>query len=182
MATSKTGTFILTETIEVLAGNSVGNGTIDLGSYVDVGDQQALAIESVDVIWQRQTAASGDIDSLVSVAAGGNAAFDLQLTDLNRAGVIVRADDRALIASGSINIDNANNVVSLGPDVYPDQFGKLDEARMVVNDQIYVSAHSTLNIAVGFNLLATVRIHARIVKLSQKDWMSIAIQSTAADN
>jgi len=28
----------------------------------------------------------------------------------------------------------------------------------------------------------TARIKARIVKLSQKDWMSIAIQSTASDN
>jgi len=31
-------------------------------------------------------------------------------------------------------------------------------------------------------LQTTVRIRARIVKLSTKDWMAIAIQSTASDN
>jgi len=32
------------------------------------------------------------------------------------------------------------------------------------------------------NLFYTARIKARIVKLSTKDWMAIAIQSTASDN
>ena len=52
MAKSKTGSFWLTESVTIASGATSGTGTIDLGAYVDVGDQQALSIEEVDVIWQ----------------------------------------------------------------------------------------------------------------------------------
>jgi hypothetical protein len=158
------------------------SGTIDLGAYVDVGDQQALAVEQVDVIWQVLDTATDVINSGIGGAVVGNTAFDVQVTDLNPSGVIVRADDNTLIASGSMNLDDTNNVLSFGPDLYPDTFGKLDESRMVVNDNLYCVATSSNAIAAAHSLLATVRIKARIVKLSTKDWMAIAIQSTAADN
>jgi len=49
MATSKTGSFWLTEEVTLDTVDTVVTGTIDLGAYVDVGDQQALAIESVEI-------------------------------------------------------------------------------------------------------------------------------------
>jgi len=155
-----------------------------LGAYVDVGDQQALSIEAVDVIWQTGDTSVSPTDYYGYFAGtiAGDAAFDVQLTDLNPGGVILRADDHTLVGSASMNVDDTNNVLSFGPDLYPDTFGKLDESRMIVNDQLYVVSHSTVAIAANRELLATVRIKARIVKLSTKDWMSIAIQSTAADN
>jgi len=67
-------------------------------------------------------------------------------------------------------------------DTYPDIFGKLDESRMVVNDQLYLVGETNCNFAGTGNILVTCRIKCRIVKLSTKDWMAIAIQSTAADN
>jgi len=72
-------------------------------------------------------------------------------------------------------------VVSTGPDFFPDTFGKLDQSRMVVNDQLYFV---TQGICGTFTnpVWVTARIKARIVKLGTKDWMAIAIQSTAADN
>ena len=54
MATSKTSSFWLTEVVSLPLTAVTGDraeGTIDLGAYVDVGDQQALAIEQVDIIW-----------------------------------------------------------------------------------------------------------------------------------
>jgi len=181
MATSKTGSFWLTETVEIAAGDTSANGTIDLGAYVDVGDQQAVAIEMVDFIWQDNSAGvySGNLDNAVAA----DSAFDAQLTDLNPNGLIVRADDNTLIASGSLSLANGDNILSFGPDFYPDNFGKLDESRMVVNDSLYLVATSAVApIVVNHALAITVRIKARIVKLSTKDWMAIAIQSTAADN
>lgn len=182
MATSKTGSFWLTETVTIAAAADSASGTIDLGAYVDVGDQQALAVEQVDVIWQRENTTTDVINSAMGGAVTGNTAFDVQLTDLNPEGVILRADDNTLIASGSMNLDDTNNVLSFGPDLFPDTFGKLDESRMVVNDNLYVVATSSNVVDANNNVLATVRIKARIVKLSTKDWMAIAIQSTAADN
>ncbi len=182
MATSKTGSFWLTEYVEIEAAAQNAAGTIDLGAYVDVGDQQALAIEQVDFIFQAHDTATDSYDGFFAGTVVGDCAFDAQLTDLNNAGAIVRADDNTLIASGTMNINDANNVLSLGPDLYPDTFGKLDESRMVVNDQLYLTLHSTAVIAANQGLGCTARIKARIVKLSTKDWMAIAIQSTAADN
>jgi len=151
-------------------------------AYVDVGDQQALSIEQVDVIWQSHDTANDTYSSWFGGSIVGNAAFDLQLSDLNPGGLVIRADDQNLIASGAMNVDDTNNVLSFGPDLYPDNFGKLDESRMVVNDSLYVVANSSVPLAAARALIATVRIKCRIVKLGMKDWMAIAIQSTAADN
>ena len=182
MAKSKTGSFWLTETVTIAAGDTGNAGSIDLGAYVDVGDQQAFSIESVDVIWQAHNTLADVYHSYFKPVVGSDAAFDIQLTDLNPGGVIITADDNSLVASAAMSIDDTNNVLSFGPDLYPDNFGKLDESRMVVNDSLYVVAKSTIAIEANYALLATVRIKARIVKLSTKDWMAIAIQSTASDN
>jgi len=182
MATSKTGSFWLTESVVIAAAGTVGTGTIDLGAYVDVGDAQAVAIESVDFIWQRHPTATDTYDSYFDGAFVGDAALDVQLSDINPGAVIVRADDNSLIASAALLIADTENIVSMGPDLYPDNFGKLDESRMVVNDQLYVVSHSNNATAAAMELVCTARIKCRIVKLSQKDWMSIAIQSTASDN
>lgn len=182
MAKSKTASFWLTDRV-MLAAADVGSpqtGTIDLGSYVDVGDQQALAIEQVDFIFQSASAAG--LPQLIRAGSNGDLELAAQLTDLNPDGALVFADDPQLVASGTLFWDAGNNQVSTGSDFYPDNFGKLDEARMVVNDQLYVVLGSDGAVAAGEFMSVTVRVKARIVKLTTKDWMAIAIQSTAADN
>jgi len=181
MATSKTGSFWLTETVvfpvTAVSGDRA-TGTLDLGAYVDVGDQQALAIESVDFIMQIGTDFSGPL----SQSCTGDSAFTTQLTDLNPGGLFVRADDNSLVASASIDIDVTNNSGTTTQDFYPDNFGKLEESTMVVNDSLYlVSGIDGGDIAAAI-VTITARIKCRIVKLSTKDWMAIAIQSTASDN
>jgi len=181
MATSKTGSFWLTEAVSLLAAQADGSrnaGTIDLGAYVDVGDQQALAIEQVDFIWQN----GANMDSNPEGMLAANGSLGVQLSDLNPGTVFVRADDNNLIASGHLNIDIANNITSSDSDFYPDNFGKLDESRIVVNDQLYLVCGNDGSAISGATVYNTVRIKARIVKLSTKDWMAIAIQSTASDN
>jgi len=178
MARSKTSTFWLTETVEIPNGTGPGvrvSGTIDIGSLVDVGDQQALSIESVDFIHQVGSDYGGDVEAMLI----SNGAITTQLSDLNPGGVLTRADDVNLIASGSLNIETS--IASHSGDFYPDTFGKLDEARTVVNDQLYVVTGPDSSGIGGSNVYVTVRIKARIVKLSTKDWMSIAITSVAND-
>lgn len=67
-------------------------------------------------------------------------------------------------------------------DTYPDVFGKLDDARMVVNDQLYLVGETNNDFSGSGDILCTIKIKARIVKLATRDWMAIAIQSTASDN
>jgi len=177
MATSKTGSFWLTEQVTITSGTPV-QGTVDLGAYVDVGDQQALAIEQVDFIYQRVS--GGEYSSVLLAVGTAPYSIDSQLSDLNPGSDIISADSNQLVASSSF-LQGANQW-SHNADLYPDIFGKLDEARMVVNDQMYFVGETNCDFAGTGDILVTVRIKARIVKLSTKDWMAIAIQSTAADN
>ncbi len=83
MATKKTSMFTLTERVTISASATDTFATIDLGSYVDVGDRQALQVHSVDFIFQGTSANDG----------AGNALPDdnvviVQLTDLNRGGLV----------------------------------------------------------------------------------------------
>jgi hypothetical protein len=183
MATAKTGSFYLTETVilePAAADQTRVQGDIDLGAYVNVPTGQAIAIDEVDFIWQVSSDYGSDADKMLA----GNGALTVQVTDLNPGTVFVRADDQALVASGSVNIDQTNNISSHMTDLYPDNYGPsaLSEAFMVVNDTLYLVAGNDGAAIGGSHVYCTARIRCRVVKLSSKDWMAIAIQSTASDN
>ena len=175
MATKKTAPFTLTERLTLTTGPSPSvSGTIDLGSYVDVGDRQGLIIHSVDYVFQGATA--GD-DILASMP--GASSYLVQVLDLNRGGLAF-ANDRALVSSAALTQGNTNDL-HLGTDLFPDNFGKgAMDGRIVVNDNLYLEGKCTGTTTADTNI--TVRVTASIVTLSQKDFMAIAIQSTAADN
>ena len=176
MATRKTAIFTLTERLTIDANSVTGFATIDLGSYVDVGDRQALQVHSVDFIFQGTNGAE-----VMQITFAGDSETKIQITDLNRGGFVF-ADDRALVASGQLNFDQTNNQVANMADLYPDNFGKgSDDGRYVVNDALYLTAKTT-GLAADKAMNVTARVNASIVTLSAKDFMAIAIQSTAADN
>ena len=164
-----------------MASGTRNQGTIDLGAYVNVPTGQAIAVESVDFIYQ----VSSDYGSgAASQMLAGNGGITVQLTDLNPGTAFVRADNHSLVASGCANIDVANNIVSHLTDLYPDNFGPsaLSEAFLVVNDTMYLTAGPDGSAVDTATVFVTARIKCRVVKLSTKDWMAIAIQSTADDN
>jgi hypothetical protein len=176
MATKKTSMFTLTERVTITASATDTVATIDLGSYVDVGDRQALQVHDVDFIFQGTTPGQ----TFPFIALGGSGIVHVQVTDLNRGGLVF-ANDRALVASGSLNYDT-DAFLSQATDMYPDNYGKgSDDGRYVVNDQLYITARTSA-LAVGEAVNVTVRVNASIVSLTAKDFMAIAIQSTAADN
>jgi len=184
MATAKTGSFYLTETITLPAASASGSrvtGTIDLGAYVNVATGQAIAIDQVDFVYQ-------DGSSLKSAIAGmvaANGSLGAQLTDLNPGSAFVRADNQSLIASGCLNIDKTNNVGTMSSDIFPDNYGSagtLSEMFMVVNDTLYLTGGVDNAASGGSSVFITARIRARVVKLGSKDWMALALQSTASDN
>ena len=184
MATAKTGSFYLTETITIPAGTANGGriqGNVDLGAYVNVPTGQAVAIESVDFIYQAGTDFGGNTNAMLA----GDGSLTAQLVDLSPGTKFVRADNQSLIASAALNIDVSHNQSSMVSDIYPDNFGPaaLSEAFMVVNDTLYlVAGPDGAATGAGEDLFVTARIKCRVVKLSNKDFMAIAIQSTASDN
>ena len=181
MATAKTGAFYLTETVALAGASPPGSrnqGTIDLGAYVNVPTGQAVAVESVDFIYQD----GADFSSTANLMLAGSGGIAAQLTDLNPGTVFVRADDQSLIASGSVNIDQPNNVASHTTDLFPDSFGTLSDAFMVVNDTLYLVIGNDVAAIAGSAVYVTARIRCRVVKLSSKDWMALALQSVASDS
>ena len=116
----------------------------------------------------------------MATAFGGASQVDFQLFDQSET-TLLPNDDRNLVASGSLLYDS-DNVVTQSADIFPDNFGKLNEARMVINDTLYLLAENHTAIASGKGVYVTVRIKAKLAKLDTKDWMAIAIQSTASDN
>jgi len=184
MATAKTGSFYLTESIMIPAASADGTivqGVIDLGAYVNVATGQAVAVESVDFISTVGSNHSPDVARFLQ----SNGSLGMQLTDLNPSSLFVRGDNQSLIASGGLNIDTSNNIATHTNDLYPDNFGPaaLSEAFMVVNDSLYLTAGCFGAISNATSTLTiTARIRCRVVKLGTKDWMAIAIQSTASDN
>jgi len=187
MATAKTGSFYLNETVTLPVNNPAGaatrvTGTLDLSAYVNVPTGQAIAIDQVDFIYQVG-------DDIYSQSANsflaGNGSVSAQLTDLNPGTAFVRADDQSLVASGSISIDNTNNIGTHTADLYPDNFGPsgLSDMFICVNDQLYLTGGNDVAAVQAVNAVyITARVRCRVVKLSTKDWMAVAIQSTAADN
>lgn len=183
MATAKTGSFYLTETITLPATSAAASrvqGSIDLGAYVSVAQGLAIAVETVDFIWQ----SGGTFGQSPNAMIDGNGALSCQLTDLNPGIGFVRADNQSLIASGALAVDDTNNVGTQVSDLYPDNFGpaNLSEAFMVVNDTMYLVAGPDVVPTAAREVFLTARIRCRVVKLGTKDWMAIAIQSTASDN
>jgi len=183
MATAKTGSFYLTETITLPAASPDGTriaGSIDLGAYVNVATGQAIAIDQVDFVWQ----AGADYGNALNSMVASDGALTAQLTDLNPNGLFVRADNQSLIASGAINIDYTANLGTMTSDLFPDNHGNasLSESFMVVNDSLYLIGGNDNTISGASEVYVTARIRCRVVKLATKDWMAIAIQSTASDN
>lgn len=173
---AKTSVFYLTERVTLNTANTQVADTIDLGAYVDVADRQGILVHEVDFVYQ-----GTNPESSIAGTMGGSGSITCQLTDLNR-GDIVFADDRALVASGRLELDT-DAFLSRDGDLYPDNFGPTSAqgGRIVINDQMYVRAVSTA-IAGNQAVNVTVRVKCSVISLSQKDFMAIALQSTAADN
>ena len=176
MASKKTAPFMLTERLTLpAAAGPTASATIDLASYIDVADRQGLMIHSVDFIYQGNVPGGS-----VFGAVPGGSTLHTQVTDLNRGGLVF-ANDRSLVASSQLRLDNAGGC-DMETDQYPDNYGPsgANEGRIVVNDQLYVEAETQATTTASYNV--TVRVLASVVSLTAKDFMAIAIQSTAADN
>lgn len=179
MATSKTASFYLTETVRLPAATAAGSvvqASLDIGGLVNIASSEALAIEQCDFIVQYGTNFFNPPQDL----SADDYTICAQLTDQNPGTALVRADDNNLIGSGAVNVDVDNNITSHSQDFFPDNFGKLSEAFFAVNDTLYLTASLAGNAAPSVvDVFVTVRVKARIAKLSKQDWMALAITSTA---
>lgn len=180
MAKAKTGSFYLTETVSLAAATAANTRVqteIDLGAFVSAPQSIGVAIESVDFIYQVGTDYGGNVNSMLD----GNGSLTAQVTDNNPGTAFVRADSQSLVASGTLCIDDANNIATHTSDLFPDNFGPsaLSEAFLCVSDSLFFVAGNDLVDVHGSVVSITARIKMRCVKLSAEDWVGIAIQATS---
>ena len=169
MAKAKTSPFWLTAKVTLSAATTYVQTTIPLSSYIDVAQKQAVAILEVDYVAQNA--------ATFSTSLGGDCIIDSQLTDINK-GDLVASDDVSMISRGSMAYDNSPPNFSNENALYPDSFGTLENARMVVNDDVFFGAETTS--VSGGDRIAVVRIKAQVVKLAEKDFMALALTSVAS--
>ena len=174
MAKSLTGTFTITSSVN-LATAAYETTTIPIGSLIDVGDAQALEIEQVDYIYQNYDTTNDRYEVIhASGPYAGDASFGAQLMDRN-AQTFLRASDNNLISSSAVQYDSAN-ITSHASDFFPDDFQKTN-GRFVVNDEVYLTGWASAAAAANTELSITVRIRAKVVKLSTRDWMAISLET-----
>ncbi len=119
MAKAKTSTFTITESVQMSA--SSGYASIPIGSLIDVGDAQALEIESVDYTFMTYDTANDVYRPLTQgLSATSNSSIGVQLTDRNTTEAIDPADNNLI--SGAQLFFDAQGGLYEAADMYPDDF------------------------------------------------------------
>lgn len=164
MAKSKTGSFYIRRKIDVSA-TTPDVLTIDTSAYVDPADRQGLMIESVDFIFY-------DSANNLPLIAGAAEALGAQLLTGSYT-TLQPLDDEDIIASGG-NSFNTNGM-SFMTDLYPDVLGTQD-GRITVDDNLTLIGRAASAFS---NATCAVLIKAKVVTLSNKDYMALAMQTVA---
>lgn len=166
MSKAKTKEFVVAREIDV---NSAAGGTqnIDLAAYVDAGDNQGVEILAVDYIWY-------DKSTYLPMDTATNFEAAVQLKD-NTEGALITPESIHLISSAGYS-NSGSNIFVTHSDIFPDTLPGM--GRVVVNDGLEIVADNSQNVT---NFACTVRVTMRVVKLTKRDWMQIALQ-TVADN
>lgn len=172
MAKAKTSVFTLTHEMDIPT--AVGTTAIPIGSLIDVADAQALEIVSVDYVFQGYDTSNDVYLPSPDVLSSSPAGVTVQLTDRNTAKLISAADNN-LISSGFLGISGGGDIDNQS-DIFPDDF-KGDTGRFVVNDELYLTADNSTSYDANRIMKVTVRIRAKVVKLSTRDWMAISLET-----
>lgn len=164
MASAKTSTFYIRENFDV--GSSIATTAMDTSLYVDPVNKQALLIRNVDFIWHNSST------QLPVAASAFQAAVQVHDSTL---GTLAALDSQHQIASGSLT--GTSSTVSAAQDFFPDRLGMTKgEGRIVVNDTLEIATDASTSVT---NLAVCVVLECQVVKLSEKDYIALALQSVA---
>lgn len=173
MAKAITSTFTIKH--EMTIPTATATEAIAIGSLIDVGDAQALEIESVDYVFQGYDTSGDQYLANPDVLSSSPGAVTVQLTDKNSSGLFISAADNNMISSSTLFM--SATTLSHSADFYPDDFMKGNSGRFVVNDELYVTSDNSTGYDANRELRVTVLIRARVVKLSTRDWMAISLET-----
>lgn len=165
MAKAKSATFFIRRTMNV-GTTAAQTLTIDTSAYVDPADRQGIMIEEVDFIFYNNAGRRPFNATSRQVAVQLLAGAFADLADYA---------DENLIASGGLVFDSQGGQHNAS-DLYPDALAT-PGGRIVVDDQMtLVGSTAPTNIA---NLQVAVLIKAKVVTLTNKDYMALALQTVS---
>ena len=165
MAKAKTGSFYIRRTVNVDS-TSPDVVTIDTSAYVDPADRQGIMIENVDFVFY-------DSSTNLPSTPGTGECVGVQL--LSGAYTALQPyDEEDMIASAGLLFDGSNGVYN-ATNLYPDVLGTND-GRISVDDNLSLLGASTSGFS---NARCSVIIKAKVVTLTNKDYMALAMQTVA---
>ena len=165
MAKAKTGSFYIRRTVDC-SQNSPVTVTIDTSAYVDPADRQGIMIEKVDYVFFNSA------DNL-PLAAAANEETAVQL--LTGAYTTLQPyDEEDMISSAALQTESGGGFYN-AQNLYPDILGSND-GRIVVDDQMSLIGESR---SAYPNATCSVIIKAKVVTLTNKDYMALALQTVA---
>jgi len=162
---AKTASFFIRKTIDCssISGNVE---SLDTSAYVDPSDRQGLEIEMVDFVFYNGANYLPFEDTSNQIGVQVLAGTYGELQDLG---------EEDLIASAGISWDSTSNP-SNATDMFPDALGISKKGRIVVDDTITI-ATDTQDAAT--NAKCCVILKCRVVRLTNKDFMALALQTVA---
>ena len=167
MAKAKTSTFYVRETFDIDA--APATTAMDLSLYVDPVNKQALLVRNVDFIFQ-------DKVTYLPPDFGGDCQGAVQLHD-SILGGLADLDSQHQVASGSI-MGYAGSAPTSDTDFFPDRLGMTKgEGRIIVNDTLEIATDAAGTVPA--NWAVCVVLECQVVKLSEKDYIALALQSVA---
>jgi hypothetical protein len=177
MAKAKTAVFTITDGVTLNNGQSGAANmvTMDVGHMIDAASSQGLEILSADFMFQNSLTSAGSFSPDIGASFGADSTVTVQLTDVNPGTALVGATDRSLVASTNLHYGHGDNIVTSASDFQPDSFE--GDGRYVVNDTLYLTADPSTTIVSNQNLEISCRLRCKIVTLSKKDWIALALQT-----
>jgi hypothetical protein len=167
MAKAKTGLFYIRATIDVDTSETPQQE--DLSVYVDPVNRQGLLIRQVDFIWH-------DKATFLPMQPSADWEAVIQIHDTTL-GALVAFENPHQVASASLVSVNAS-ATEANQDFFPDRLGMgKGEGRIVVNDSLEIVTDGSASVPA--NLAVTMILECQVVTLSQKDYISLALQSVA---
>jgi hypothetical protein len=166
MAKAKSNSFYIRREVDCSA-TTPDVVTIDTSAYVDPADRQGIMIQSVDFIFYDSST------NLPFVQSSNDRSIGVQL--LTGAYTTLQPyDEEDLVASAGYVVDGGGGVYHAS-DLYPDVLGTQD-GRIVVDDNMSLLGRAN---AAASNAVAAIIIKAKVVTLTNKDYMALALQTVA---
>ena len=165
MAKAKTASFYIRRTVD-LSSATPDVVSIDTSAYVDPADRQGVMIEKVDYIFFDSSnnlplAPTSDEISAVQLLTGAYTTLQSY-------------DEEDLISSAGVYFDSGAGTYNTG-NLYPDVLGTPD-GRIVVDDNMTLVGNSGTAFS---NAKCAIVIKAKVVTLTNKDYMALALQTVA---